>query len=432
MTRVPAPRRPPLPPLDRLRLRLAVWYVGTTAAILLALGGALFFAVAHQIGAQLDESLSTAVLELIGAEAAAHADSSAAAVAPPLVTRDAASLRVAGLDLYLLDSAGTSLLTGEVIPAIRTAARHAAQQGIASLELPSRPEHVIRVRAQSFHGATGALLVAAAAADLEDLEDQYTLLIWQFAVAAFVAVLLAAVGGSWLARQSSTPIEATMEHMREFMADAAHELRTPVSILRTEAEVALDRPRGDEMDQRAFAVIAHSSRRLSTVVDDLFTLARADAGDRPIEREPVVLDDLVSDAVLAVSAQAAKKGIALDLAEFEEARVVGSAALLARLIGILLDNAIKYTPAGGSVRVAIRSTPEGAAIQIADTGIGISPAVLPRVYDRFFRADDARAMAGGAGLGLAIARWITDAHGGSMVISSTPGTGTVVTVSVPR
>ena len=425
------PRRPRLRSLAQLRLRLSAWYVATTAGILLALGGALFFAVAQQIGLQLDASLDRAISDLINAETSPSSTPAAAAGVSTNVTREAASLRAAGLELYLLDSMGAPLYPEQTNPAVHAAAVEAIAKGQAALELPGAPEHVVRIRARAFHAASGALLVAAASADLEDLEDSYTLLIWQFAVAALIAVLLAALGGTWLARQSSAPIEAVVDHMQQFMADAAHELRTPVSILRTEAETALDRVREAESDQRVFAVMAHESRRLSTVVDDLFTLARAESGERPLEREPVVLDDLVSDAVAAAASRASTKGIALELTEFQEARLTGSATLLARLIGILLDNALKYTQPGGRVEVRVSATAARARLQVIDTGIGIAAEVLPRVYDRFFRSEGARAIAGGAGLGLAIAKWVADIHGGTIDITSVVGVGTTVTVELP-
>jgi signal transduction histidine kinase len=404
---------------------LSAWYVATTTAILLALGGALFFAVAHQIDAQLDASLDGALSELIRAESASMGSSADA------ISRGVLSLRAVGMDLSLLDSTGTPLYPGSVSPAVRAAAVEAAARGQSALERPSQPEHVMRIRARAFRSRTGVLRVAVATADLEDLEDSYTLLIWQFAIAALIAVGLAALGGMWLARQSSAPIEAAVEHMQQFMADAAHELRTPVSILRTEAETAMDREREGESDQRTFAVIAHETRRLSTVVDDLFTLARAESGERPIEREPVVLDDLVSDAVVAAAARAGKKGIALELTEFEEARVIGSAALLSRLVGILLDNALKYTAPDGRVTVGVGATATSVRLRFADTGIGIPVEAMPRVYDRFFRSDGARTMAGGAGLGLAIAKWITEVHGGTIHIDSVVGSGTTVIVEIP-
>lgn len=427
-----ASQRPPrLRPLAQLRLRLSAWYLATTTAILLALGGALFFAVAHQIDAQLDASLDDALSELIRAETPSKGSATGASAGPAAITRDELSLRAAGLDLSLLDSLGTPISSAMVSHDVQAAAVEAAAKGKAALERPGQPEHVMRIRARAFRTHTGVLRVAVATADLEDLEDSYTLLIWQFAIAALIAVGLAALGGMWLARQSSAPVEAAVEHMQQFMADAAHELRTPVSILRTEAETAMDREREGESDQRTFAVMAHESRRLSTVVDDLFTLARAESGERPIERQPIVLDDLVSDAVAAAAGRAGKKGIALELTEFEEARIIGSATLLSRLVSILLDNALKYTAPGGHVTVGIGTTPTGARLRIADTGIGIPADAMPRVYDRFFRADGARAMVGGAGLGLSIAKWITELHGGTIGIDSVVGSGTTVTVEIP-
>lgn len=421
--------RPRLGPLDKLRRRLVAWYVGTTLAILLALGGALFVAVAYQIGVQLDQQLDDAVTLV------------ARAAVTPLARRDragdaawgaASALRVPGVRLYLFDSAAVPLMSdARVAPAIRAAAIEAARHGAASLERSSASEYVERIRARSLRARDGQLLIAVASADTEDLEDRYTQLIWQFAIAALSAVVLSAIGGAWLAKQSAAPIEAAVAHMREFMADAAHELRTPVSVLRAEVDVAAAREREPGLDTRAFGVIAQETRKLGGVVDDLFTLAHAESGELPIEHIPVFLDDLVSDGVAAVSGQAAAKGVALDLAEFEEARLNGDATLLARMIGALLDNAVKYTDRGGAVRVHVRPAERGVILEIADSGIGISADDLPHVFDRFFRSHEARRAASGAGLGLAIAKWIAEAHGGALAIESTRTVGTKVVVTLP-
>ncbi len=427
------PLRPKLAPLAKLRRRLVAWYVGTTVAILFALGGALFVAVAHQAGVQLDESLDEAVTLVSHAAINSPARGHPAAdhLGDPAWAA-ASALRVPGLQLYLFDSTGTSLFPDVVIgPGVRGAALEAARHGVASFERPSASEQVERIRARSVRARNGQLLIAIASADLEDLEDRYTLLIWQFAIAAFTAVVLSAIGGAWLAKQSAAPIEAAVVHMREFMADAAHELRTPVSVLRAEADVAATREREPALDALAFGVITHETRKLAGVVDDLFTLAHAESGERTIERLPVFFDDLVSDGVVAVSGQAAAKGVALHLSEFEEARVVGDATLLARLIGALLDNAIKYTPRGGSVRVSVRPAGRGVTLTTEDSGIGIPADDLPHVFDRFFRAHDARRAASGAGLGLAIAKWIVEAHDGTIAISSVSGVGTTVVITLP-
>jgi len=252
-----------------------------------------------------------------------------------------------------------------------------------------------------------------------------------FAGAAFIALLLVAGGGYVLVRKSTTPIEQSMAHMRRFMADAAHELRTPVTLLRTRAEVALGQDRDATRDAATFRAIERESGRLGDIVGELLTLARADAGDRAIAREPLYLDDVAAEAVDAVRALAEHQGIQLAVGGFEEAPISGDAALVRQLVVIVLDNAVKFTPAGGHVRLDVAAEDGRATVVVADTGVGIPPDQLPRVFERFYRGEPARRQADGAGLGLAIARWIAEAHGARIDVESTPGRGTRVAISFP-
>ena len=213
-----------------------------------------------------------------------------------------------------------------------------------------------RATPSAFDLADGQRVVAVASADEIELEDRYASLIAAFGGAAFVALVLVAAGGWFLARQSTAPVERAIAHMRRFMADAAHELRTPLTVVRSRAEVALQR-RASREEYRARRCAASSARaeRLGSIVEDLLMLARADAGERPIERRRVFLDDVTLDAAEAARVIADRKSVRLEVDDFEEAAVDGDPALLRQLVMILLDNAIKFTAAGGVVRVGVRS-----------------------------------------------------------------------------
>ena len=226
--------------------------------------------------------------------------------------------------------------------------------------------------------------------------------------------------------------------MRQFMADAAHELRTPITVLRTQAEVALQRTREVDGYVGALQGIESESRRLGRIVDDLLILARADSGERPIQRQRLFLDDIVMDVVGAAGAMATARGVALTLGGFDEAPVNGDPDLLRQLVMILVDNALKFTPSGGRVDVAIGVRGGAAVVTVTDTGPGIAADELPHIFERFYRSDPARtregqqsAAAGGAGLGLSIAKWIAEAHQAVLSVQSQPGEGATFTVRLP-
>ena len=221
-----------------------------------------------------------------------------------------------------------------------------------------------------------------------------------------------------------------MEQMRRFMADAAHELRTPVTILRTRTELALAQPRDATGDTAAFQAIEREADRLGGIVGDLLTLARADAGERQVVRASLYLDDVVSQVVAAARALAERKGVALVVGSFEEAQISGDAGLVERLVLIVLDNAIKYTPPGGRVVVEVGRQNGRASLRVQDSGPGIPSDELPRIWERLFRGDRSRAERG-LGLGLSLVKAVVEAHAGQVSAVSSVGQGSTFIVSLP-
>ena len=420
---------PPLRPLAQLRGRLTAWYLVTLGAILLFLGVGLFLVIRHQISRQLDESLAAAAKELV--RAAHIREMETAHVRGPVV--DAIDeLRIPERSLFVLDTAGRPIKPDTAPEWIRRAARDAATRGSVDSEREARDEHTWRIHAERFRLASGTPLVAVALADDVELEDQYAALIAIFSAAALAALLLVAIGGSLLVRQSTVPIERSVARMRQFMADAAHELRTPLAVVRSRAEVALQQPRSADEYRGALRSIEGESERLGGIVENLLMLARADSGELPLNRERFYLDDVALDAATAARALAQRKGVDLSVTGLEEAAIIGDRALVRQLILILLDNGIKFTPAGGRVtmRVVIADGASGGGaagrqptLEVSDTGVGISREHLPQVFERFFRADPARGRSDGAGLGLSIAKWIAEEHGAEISVLSDRGNG---------
>jgi heavy metal sensor kinase len=218
---------------------------------------------------------------------------------------------------------------------------------------------------------------------------------------------------------------------RRFMADASHELRTPVSIIRTASQVTLSRPTRDADEYReALEAVAQQSARLARLVDDMFVLARADAGGYPMSMTDVDLGELARECVRDLGLQASERAIDMTSDVPVAAFVHGDEALLRRAIVNLLQNAIVYTPVRGRVGVTLRADDEGAELRVSDSGPGIPPDDQGRVFERFVRLDPARG-AGGAGLGLAIARWIIESHGGALSLERSGPDGSVFAVRLP-
>lgn len=419
--------------LRPLRLKLTLWYLGTLCAIIVLLGGGLFLTIGHRFSAELDQSLRDATAQLEGAAHTRELESGARGKVVDAVEE----LHIADRTLYLLDTAGTPVTPLSAPEWVRGAARNVGPTGVLDMEHEVRRDKTLTLHAERFVLSGSRPLIAAAVADKIELEDRYSALIAAFGAAAVIALVLVAGGGWLLVRQSTAPIERSIAQMRRFMADAAHELRTPITVLRAQAEVALQRERDGEGYRTSLRSIESESRRLGRIVDDLLTLARADSGERPVTHARVFLDDIVMDAVAAAGAMATARGITVTLAGFEEAAVNGDAELLRQLIMILLDNAIKFTPPGGEVDVTVGVRDGGALVTVSDDGPGVPEDQLPHIFERFYRGDPARsrgdqsAATSGAGLGLSIAQWIADAQQATIAIASEVGRGTAVTVRFP-
>jgi len=228
-------------------------------------------------------------------------------------------------------------------------------------------------------------------------------------------------------------IETSFKRITQFTADASHDLRTPVTIIRSTAEITLRRQRSVEEYREGLTTILETSVETSELLENLLTLARADAGAVGMEMHPLELGAHVKKAQQRALALSADKP--LDVAAVTPAEPVwvkADAIAIDRLLLILLDNAVKYTPAGGRCEIALEQEGDRAKIRVRDTGIGIAEQDLQSIFERFYRADRARSRnIRGAGLGLAIARWITEMHGGTIAAESEVGEGTTFEVCLP-
>ncbi|MDQ3919393.1 MAG: ATP-binding protein, partial [Acidobacteriota bacterium] len=233
-------------------------------------------------------------------------------------------------------------------------------------------------------------------------------------------------------------LNSSFDLQRRFMADASHELRTPISVMRTATGVTLERDGREEGEYRdALKVVDEQAQRLTRIVEDMFTLARADTGRLAPRRERFRLDELLAETIRAAEVLGARKGLRVEAGRLEETPYVGDEGLLRQMILNLLDNAIKYTPPGGSVVATLERVPAGHAVSISDTGPGIPPEARAQIFERFYRVDKSRSRAdsngagSGAGLGLSIARWIAEVHHGQLDLQLSGPTGSTFVATLP-
>ena len=228
-------------------------------------------------------------------------------------------------------------------------------------------------------------------------------------------------------------LDQSFDTMRRFVADASHELRTPISVIRGEADVALSQERSPAEYRESLTVVLDEARRLSRLVDDLLNLARADAGHVTLQTHDFYLNELLADCCRSVQSLAHTRGLELECLPGNDLQFTGDEQLLRRLVINLLDNAIRYTPSAGKVTASLEATASSVQLRVSDTGIGIAPTDAARIFERFYRAGEARSRQdGGFGLGLAIVRWIAESHRGSVTCTSELGRGSTFTVTLPK
>lgn len=232
--------------------------------------------------------------------------------------------------------------------------------------------------------------------------------------------------------QSLARLERSVNDMRQFSAAVAHEMRTPLAILRGEAEMALAAPASDDVVRERLASQIDEYDRLTRLINQILMLARAEAGELKVRRAPLDLSALATEVREQIEPLAEAKGLSL-VERVEPAIFIdGDRGWLERLLLILLDNAIKFTPPGGHIVIGVTRDGHDVVLSVADTGVGVAPDAIAHVFEPFYRADAAQSRHGeGAGIGLALARWIADAHGARLNIASSVGMGTTITLTVP-
>jgi heavy metal sensor kinase len=451
-----------------IRLRLTAWYVTILIASLSLFGIAAFVAMRKGIEKSVDENLegqADGVAEVMGRvlqqEPAELQDE----------LREHEELREQADFLQVCDQDGhwiyrSRLMSHYDVP-VPVKASYAAYN-ITSADLPLR----VLVREINAGAQMYRIQVASPMDDFYDAIDRFK---WMILLLSPLVLVVASAGGYWLSGRALAPVdkitraaeeinsnnlarrldvprsgdelqrlsqtlnrmldrlEVSFNRITQFTADASHELRTPLALMRTTTEVSLRTSQTVADYREAQGEILAELEKTSSLVEKLMLLARADAGVETLQRAPVNVADCLRDACKdgRILAEAKQLKFVTDI-DGQDLLVEGDSNALHRLFLILIDNAVKYTPPGGSITLGLRRNNGSAVAEFRDTGIGVSAGDLPHIFERFYRADKARSREfGGVGLGLSIARWVAEAHKGSIEVQSTPGSGSIFRVRLP-
>jgi signal transduction histidine kinase len=425
----------------RVRRRLVLFSGGSTLLVLLVLGIALYAAAANTLASaslsQLEDRVDPWVSALQGT---ASAQSQPPDFGFQVGTRNTL--------LFAFDSQGQAVQLGREpyvpLPGLPAQASLAAARtapngrdtwtGNLSLGTATVPVRILTQRVT--YQTDGQTYFLQALQDRSTEVDTLNTLIVVLIGGGLIVVLVAAGFGWVYAQRALVPIRdsltaqrAALRRQREFAADASHELRTPLTVIRSSIEYLRRHATepvatvGDALEDIDVEV-----SHLATMVDDLLLLARSDSGAVTLERVPLHLDDIAAEAAAAFGGPASSRNVRV-VVDPEPVEMTGDPARLRQLTTILIDNAVRHSPAGGEVRVTVRPFGDEAHLSVADRGPGIRPDDLPHVFDRFWRA--AGAPAGGTGLGLAIAKWIAERHAGSITAGNGEAGGALFVVRLP-
>jgi signal transduction histidine kinase len=418
--------------LRRTRWRLALWSGGATLATMLVLGLLVFAALNRTLAADSERRLVDRAAEVqaavrhTGGDALRLLRRADGPIGRPLVGGPGSGTTTI---VVQPDGDAFGLVPREIAAELPVAdGFQAARSGAADVRIATLGGTPFRVRSEpiTINGRTWVLQV------LDDRSAEQRVLRTALLVLVLggLAVLLAATAFGYLyAGRALIPIRESLRRQREFAADASHELRTPITVIRASADY-LRRSAATAAPEAAAAVddISAESERLTRLVEELLLLARADSGVLELRSEAVDLTDVAGDALRGLGRLAEERGVRLEL-DGVPAPVAGDPERLRQLVAIVVDNAVRHSPSGAAVRVAVARDTRSAILSVADAGPGIRADDLPRVFDRFFRAADAPT--GGSGLGLSIASWIARRHHGRLTAANGPTGGAIFTLTLP-
>ena len=429
--------------IRRVRWRLVAWSGLSTLVVLVVLAGALYAAVANTLAAASVAQLSNRVEPLAAALEGTTGNSS----------RPSLGFVFGGgnTSLFAFDAAGQPVQVGDRpvtvpdgLPASDSLQGALSAAGgtdvrIGSLEIATTPLTVVPIRiltrkvvAQQDGHTYFLQVIQDRSTEVQTLDALLTVLL----IGGGLVIIVAFGFGALYARRALVPIRESLasqrdalRRQREFAADASHELRTPLTVIRSSVEHLTrhrDRPLAESSE--ALEDIDAEVTHLTALVEDLLLLARSDSGAVPMDRVDLDLGDVAFDAASALGRAASARGVAV-LVDPEPSMVKGDPARLRQLVMILVDNAVRHSPKGGTVTVTVRHVAASASIEVSDEGPGVREEDMPHVFDRFWRAPGSPS--GGTGLGLAIAKWVVDHHAGRIGVANRDPNGAVFRVELP-
>ena len=457
-----------------LRWRLTAWYCAALTVVLLAFGLLVYSLVRHRMLRHHDQPLremAAAVLHILNEQEDCHT----------LTAEQTATLNQLGRLILVHEVEGghqvfyqsPEMKSNALAPAVGALGwEQVRQPSLLTIEQNGLPWRVLSVPYRSRTGRLGSIRLMENLGDIEETLRSLRLALFLMAPAG---ILVSALGGFWLSAKALAPVDritrmareieasnldqrlpdpgsedeigrlvVTLNHMiarleaafearNRFTADASHELRTPLATMRNTIDVVLDRPRSAQDQHAALVSIGEEVDRLQGIVEALLLLARADAGRLTLRREPLDLGLLASSLAETYGPRLRQGRISLRVLAPGPVPVLADERWLCQVVANLLDNAVKFTPAGGAIELQVLATAAGARLSVEDSGPGIPAPSLERIFDRFYQAEPSRTGTAqrGAGLGLAIAAWIVQAHGGRIAASNRPEGGACLAVELP-
>ena len=461
-----------------IRFRLTAWYAGLLALLLVLFGGSTWFGLAHYLRRSLGESLARQAQQ-IGENFLLDVQTSGERYVVDEINEHYSPeqndhfVRVTRADGSALFVSGIPINKG-----FDPSQVSAAQPSL--LRASTREEHLpdggeLLIYSLPFTARDGGRFLIESGAPYNSIEDALRGLLLTLALGLPAVIAIAVGGGYWIMRRALRPLDEiaggakritsrnlnerlpaphsgdeverlalalnqmiarldeSFQYIRRFTADASHELRTPLTVLRGELEAMAQHPRLNEEMRDTVGSSLEETERLTKIVESLLAISRLDAGEAQVERIGFDLAELAVMTTEQIRLLAEDKNIKLEVETNGMAPFEGDPARIKQVIVNLVDNAIKYTPEGGEVRVSVRAENGHVVLLVEDNGTGIPAEALPHVFERFYRVDKARSrQMGGAGLGLAIVKSIVTAHGGQVTVESDEGRGSRFRVSLPR